>query len=120
MFAARSSICRACRKAARIRPARTFATAHSGTQSPPSDNYVKLVEVGPRDGLQNEKTAIPLATKIELIEKLAKTGIQDVRTFWPSASRPTSRARPIRRARSPAAWSSASSTRSCRPTSTTG
>ncbi|KAI9642823.1 hypothetical protein NHQ30_008556 [Ciborinia camelliae] len=42
------------------------------------DNRVKIVEVGPRDGLQNEKTIIPLATKIELIEKLAKTGLQDI------------------------------------------
>ncbi|TGO47878.1 hypothetical protein BCON_0260g00140 [Botryotinia convoluta] len=42
------------------------------------DNRVKLVEVGPRDGLQNEKTIIPLATKIRLIERLAKTGLQDI------------------------------------------
>jgi hydroxymethylglutaryl-CoA lyase len=34
-----------------------------------------MVEVGPRDGLQNEKKAISLATKIELIERLAKTGL---------------------------------------------
>ncbi|KAK6955751.1 hypothetical protein Daesc_003395 [Daldinia eschscholtzii] len=40
-----------------------------------SDNRVKIVEVGPRDGLQNEKKSIPLATKIELIERLAKTGV---------------------------------------------
>lgn len=77
MFAARSSICRACRRA-QFRPIRGFATAHSGVQTPPSDNYVKLVEVGPRDGLQNEKTAIPLATKIELIERLAKTGLSAI------------------------------------------
>ena len=37
---------------------------------------MKIVEVGPRDGLQNEKKSIPLATKIELIERLAKTGLQ--------------------------------------------
>jgi hydroxymethylglutaryl-CoA lyase len=36
------------------------------------------VEVGPRDGLQNEKKVIPLTTKIELIEKLAKTGLTDI------------------------------------------
>ncbi|KAI1444347.1 hydroxymethylglutaryl-CoA lyase [Annulohypoxylon stygium] len=39
------------------------------------DNRVRIVEVGPRDGLQNEKKSIPLATKIELIERLAKTGV---------------------------------------------
>ncbi|ESZ92076.1 hydroxymethylglutaryl-CoA lyase [Sclerotinia borealis F-4128] len=42
------------------------------------DNRVKIVEVGPRDGLQNEKTIIPLATKVNLIERLAKTGLQDI------------------------------------------
>ncbi|KAB8301014.1 hypothetical protein EYC80_002937 [Monilinia laxa] len=42
------------------------------------DNRVKIVEVGPRDGLQNEKKIIPLATKIELIERLRKTGLQDI------------------------------------------
>lgn len=36
---------------------------------------VRIVEVGPRDGLQNEKQAIDAATKIELIEKLTAAGI---------------------------------------------
>lgn len=36
---------------------------------------VTLVEVGPRDGLQNEKTVIPAAIKIELIQRLAATGL---------------------------------------------
>ncbi|KCV69732.1 hydroxymethylglutaryl-CoA lyase [Fonticula alba] len=36
---------------------------------------VKIVEVGPRDGLQNEKRIIDTADKIELIEKLAYTGL---------------------------------------------
>lgn len=39
---------------------------------------VRIVEVGPRDGLQNEKGTIPLATKIELVERLAKTGLQTI------------------------------------------
>ncbi|KAI6781824.1 uncharacterized protein J7T54_004990 [Emericellopsis cladophorae] len=51
---------------------RGFATG--GTSS----NFVKLVEVGPRDGLQNEKKVIPLATKIDLIERLAKTGLSTI------------------------------------------
>ncbi|EPE30508.1 Aldolase [Glarea lozoyensis ATCC 20868] len=41
-------------------------------------NRVRLIEVGPRDGLQNEKTVIPLKTKIELIERLAQTGLRDI------------------------------------------
>ncbi|KAG0305766.1 hypothetical protein BGZ98_003596 [Dissophora globulifera] len=40
-----------------------------------SSRFVKIVEVGPRDGLQNEKTIIPAATKIELINRLSDTGL---------------------------------------------
>ncbi|MDZ5455875.1 hydroxymethylglutaryl-CoA lyase [Azohydromonas lata] len=39
---------------------------------------VRIVEVGPRDGLQNEKQAIPTATKLELIERLAAAGLRDI------------------------------------------
>ena len=39
---------------------------------------VKIVEVGPRDGLQNEATNVPTAIKIELIEKLAEAGLPAV------------------------------------------
>ena len=35
---------------------------------------VKIVEVGPRDGLQNEKEFVPTATKIELINRLSAAG----------------------------------------------
>ncbi|PQE26411.1 hydroxymethylglutaryl- lyase protein [Rutstroemia sp. NJR-2017a BBW] len=42
------------------------------------DNRIRIVEVGPRDGLQNEKTIIPLATKLNLIERLAQTGLRDI------------------------------------------
>jgi hydroxymethylglutaryl-CoA lyase len=36
---------------------------------------VTIVEVGPRDGLQNEATPVPLETKVELIERLAAAGL---------------------------------------------
>ncbi|MGB6688879.1 MAG: hydroxymethylglutaryl-CoA lyase [Terracidiphilus sp.] len=36
---------------------------------------VTIVEVGPRDGLQNEPAQIPLETKIELVERLAAAGL---------------------------------------------
>lgn len=39
-------------------------------------NKVKLVEVGPRDGLQNEAEIVPTETKIELINRLAETGLR--------------------------------------------
>lgn len=35
---------------------------------------VELVEVGPRDGLQNEPQSLPAAVKVELIERLAEAG----------------------------------------------
>mgnify|MGYP003529891926 CR=1 FL=1 len=37
---------------------------------------VRIVEVGPRDGLQNEKQNVPTATKLELIERLAAAGLR--------------------------------------------
>lgn len=39
---------------------------------------VKIVEVGPRDGLQNEKAVVPTAVKIELIERLADAGLPEI------------------------------------------
>jgi len=39
---------------------------------------VKIVEVGPRDGLQNEEQVIDAATKIKLVEKLTDTGLRYV------------------------------------------
>ena len=40
--------------------------------------YVKIVEVGPRDGLQNESISVPTSVKIELIERLSKAGLSVV------------------------------------------
>lgn len=37
--------------------------------------FVKIVEVGPRDGLQNEKTFLPTDLKIDLINRLSDTGL---------------------------------------------
>ncbi len=39
---------------------------------------VRIVEVGPRDGLQNEKGEVPTALKLELIERLADAGLQAI------------------------------------------
>jgi hydroxymethylglutaryl-CoA lyase len=39
---------------------------------------VKIVEVGPRDGLQNEKGIIPVEVKVELINRLVRAGVKDV------------------------------------------
>lgn len=42
------------------------------------DNHVRIVEVGPRDGLQNERAIVPVGTKIELINRLSRTGLATI------------------------------------------
>jgi hydroxymethylglutaryl-CoA lyase len=39
---------------------------------------IKIVEVGPRDGLQNESEQVPTAMKVRLIEALAATGLRHI------------------------------------------
>jgi len=41
-------------------------------------NFVRIVEVGARDGLQNEKTLLPADVKIALIDRLSSTGLSVV------------------------------------------
>jgi len=41
-------------------------------------NDIRIVEVGARDGLQNEKAIIPAAAKIELIDRLSDTGLRTI------------------------------------------
>ena len=40
--------------------------------------FVRIVEVGPRDGLQNEKAMVSTADKIELIDRLSQTGLRTI------------------------------------------
>jgi len=39
---------------------------------------VKLVDVGPRDGLQNEKQQVPAAVKVELVQRLQDAGLTEI------------------------------------------
>jgi len=41
-------------------------------------DFVRIVEVGPRDGLQNEKATIATADKIALVDRLSATGLQSI------------------------------------------
>lgn len=41
-------------------------------------DHVRIVEVGPRDGLQNEKAWVATADKIELIARLGRTGLRSI------------------------------------------
>ncbi|RAL07140.1 aldolase [Aspergillus homomorphus CBS 101889] len=45
---------------------------------PTTSPSVRIVEVGPRDGLQNIPTKIPTSTKLELIRRLRETGLQTI------------------------------------------
>ncbi len=45
---------------------------------PSLPKQVKIVEVGPRDGLQNEKEAVSADIKVELVERLARAGFVNV------------------------------------------
>ena len=39
---------------------------------------VKIVDVGPRDGLQNEKQPVPAAIKVELVHRLQDAGLKEI------------------------------------------
>lgn len=52
---------------------RNFSTATMEAQP-----IVRIIEVGPRDGLQNIAKAIPTAIKVELIERLRATGLRSI------------------------------------------
>ena len=41
-------------------------------------DFVRIVEVGPRDGLQNEKALVATADKVELINRLSQTGLRSI------------------------------------------
>lgn len=55
-----------------------FLARRFATESRLASDHVRIVEVGPRDGLQNEKKSIPMETKMELIRKLAQTGVTTI------------------------------------------
>ena len=46
--------------------------------TPTPHNHVRVYEVGPRDGLQNEARPIPLAAKLRYIELLADAGLREI------------------------------------------
>ncbi len=44
----------------------------------PTQDHVRLVEVGPRDGLQNEPQHVPTATKVEFVQRLVHAGLTNI------------------------------------------
>jgi len=47
----------------------------TGAARPPQPPKVTIYEVGPRDGLQNEKSLVPTGTKLEFIHRLVDSGL---------------------------------------------
>lgn len=71
-FTRNASVSQVLRQVNNCTSTRWYSSSLSGSRS------VRIVEVGPRDGLQNIKESIPTATKIELIHRLAGTGLRDI------------------------------------------
>ena len=46
--------------------------------APAVGDFVRIVEVGPRDGLQNESAMVATADKIELVDRLSATGLRSI------------------------------------------
>ena len=44
----------------------------------PLPTRVRIIDVGPRDGLQNEKQPVPAAAKIELVARLQAAGLREI------------------------------------------
>ncbi|XP_070533052.1 hydroxymethylglutaryl-CoA lyase, mitochondrial-like isoform X2 [Ptychodera flava] len=57
---------------------RRFRHNYSTVAAGSLPSYVKIVEVGPRDGLQNEKEIVSTNVKVELINRLSETGLSVV------------------------------------------
>ncbi len=50
----------------------------AGTRMPARPATVEIIEVGPRDGLQNDRQLLPTEIKVELIRRLAATGLRRI------------------------------------------
>ena len=57
---------------------RQVAPRYSRHHSSGKSNFVRIVEVGPRDGLQNEPRPIPPPIKAELINRLGQAGLRNI------------------------------------------
>ena len=65
------------RQAARSLRRSTFVTQRRRAFATERE-YVRIVEVGPRDGLQNEKAVIPPKVKAELVSRLTAAGMDTI------------------------------------------
>ncbi|XP_011301312.1 hydroxymethylglutaryl-CoA lyase, mitochondrial isoform X2 [Fopius arisanus] len=61
-----------------VSPLQRLRVLQRSTVNRKLSDFVRVVEVGPRDGLQNEKTVVPTSTKISLINRLSSTGLKTI------------------------------------------
>jgi len=52
--------------------------SEKNTTTSPLPKTVRIIEVGPRDGLQNEPAILPLEKRLEFIRLLAESGLKDL------------------------------------------
>src|SRR3546814_3057288 len=55
-----------------------FRSGEAGRMTAELPRRVRIVEVGPRDGLQNEAQTVPTAVKVTLIDRLSAAGLPAV------------------------------------------
>src|SRR2546422_211734 len=67
-----------CTRARRLPALPVWLTLNKDTERMNLPTKVKLVDVGPRDGLQNEKAQVPAAVKIELVHRLQDAGLTEI------------------------------------------
>lgn len=83
-----------------------ISTRRLATESRLASDHVRIVEVGPRDGLQNEKQSISMETKLDMIQRLAKTGVTTIEagSFVPAKWVPQVRSSVHLNLRKPLTW----------------
>ena len=69
---------RSVRRISRVPGARASTSVSNIRSGRSSSDQVRLVEVGPRDGLQNEPNPVPFVTKMTLIDRLSQTGLLNI------------------------------------------
>ena len=63
---------------ARVIPRFLYPTFRNYASQARPSNFINIVEVGPRDGLQNESKLVDVAVKVELIERLGEAGLKTI------------------------------------------
>ena len=41
-------------------------------------DHIRITEVGPRDGLQNESVVVPVADKVAFVDRLSRSGVAEI------------------------------------------